>query len=182
MSMVRGWIVATVLLCVTGAPVIAQTSTHRDGFWISFGLGGGANLDSDIENRGGGGVYVRLGGTPSNQVLLGGEITAMVRDAGTLNGTLTQGNATFSALFYPSKSGNFFLKGGVGFATVEATGTVGAFSVSANRQGFGSTIGLGGDIRVGRKISIVPNLDLLLQAFEEGGNSVLLATLGIVFH
>src|SRR2546423_14205769 len=55
----------------------AQYPRRRDGFWIGFGLGyGSANLKCDqcVDSSGVGGVtgFVKLGGTPSRNVLIGG--------------------------------------------------------------------------------------------------------------
>src|SRR2546426_9755136 len=55
----------------------AQYPQRRDGFWIGFGLGYGlANVKCDqcVDSSGVGGVtgFVKLGGTPSRNVLIGG--------------------------------------------------------------------------------------------------------------
>src|SRR5256885_858398 len=55
----------------------AQYPQRRDGFWIGLGLGyGSANIKCDqcVDSSGVGGVtgFVKLGGTPSRNVLIGG--------------------------------------------------------------------------------------------------------------
>ena len=108
------------LLLTAGATAAQETSAghpHR-GFWIGFGLGGGVNLSEGLDGQqlGGGGGYLRLGGTPSQKVLLGFESIGWFRE---LNGaSLGRGIGSFVVQFYPSERGGAFLKGGVGFATI----------------------------------------------------------------
>jgi hypothetical protein len=77
--------------------------------------------------------------------------------------------------------------------TVSVDGVDVRSSVSASETGFGATLGAGYDIRIGRKLSLVPEVTYLLQAFDErstntllgdipGTNSILLFTLGLTFH
>lgn len=131
---------AFALLFSIGAPgtVMAQHTsdaerTHRS-VWLGGGLGGGVNDDS---NWGGGG-YFRIGGTLGQNLLLGGEAIGFVREERDV--TLSQANATVVALLYAVESG-FFVKGGVGFATVEASVSEGDVTVSGSESGFGSTLG-----------------------------------------
>src|SRR5256714_10545055 len=61
----------------TASAARAQYPQRRDGFWIGFGLGyGSANIKCDqcVDSSGVGGVtgFVKLGGTPSRNVLIGG--------------------------------------------------------------------------------------------------------------
>src|SRR5256885_12765125 len=73
----------------------AQYPQRRDGFWIGFGLGyGSANIKCDqcVDSSGVGGVtgFVKLGGTPSRNVLIGGGVKgwAQFRGAGKNETTL----------------------------------------------------------------------------------------------
>ncbi len=117
---------ATIALLVlfAGAAGQAQSRQRHEGFWIGFGIGGGVNTSANVDSeRGGGAIYVRLGGTLSQKFLLGGEISAWGRKEDTPLGgnplTVTRSNATFTVMFFPSEVGGFFLKGGVGGANVE---------------------------------------------------------------
>ena len=67
---VMALILAPALSVAQGSP----THEHR-GFWIGFGLGGGVNYSDglDGERLNGGSGYLRLGGSPSQRVLLGFE-------------------------------------------------------------------------------------------------------------
>ncbi len=182
------------LLCiaVTGACVLLSASDlaaqrRHQGFWIGFGLGGGANTSEGLDDsrRGGGAAYLRLGGTVSQQVLLGGEVIGWGRsDDGA---TVSRGNATFSVLVYPSRSGGFFLKGGVGGANVTVETEERGGRLTREESGFGGTVGAGFDIRLGRNIYLTPNIDWLFQAFDAGQNlastnTLLLFTLGLTWH
>lgn len=167
----------------------AQGRHRHDGFWIGFGLGAGVNTAQNLDDgrRGGGAAYVRLGGTVSQKVLLGGELSVWGRQdeaiPGTLSVTTTRSNATFTVLFFPSEKGGLFLKGGIGGANVEAE----TLGVEVSEQGLGTTLGLGIDARLGRNLYLTPNLDFLIQTFERAGgstttNTLVLLTIGLTWH
>src|SRR3989475_12449019 len=68
----------------------AQYPQRRDGFWIGFGLGYGSadvKCDQCVDSSGVGGVtgFVKLGGTPSRNVLIGGAINVWAHSDGTGN-------------------------------------------------------------------------------------------------
>src|SRR2546427_1101390 len=89
-----------------------------------------------------------MGGTVSDKLLLGGESNGWTKDiAGT--GRVTAGNVSFTAYYYPSPANGFFLRGGLGFADYKEEG-------SDATVGFGATLGLGYDIRVGTMFSLTP--------------------------
>src|SRR3989442_13207407 len=75
----------------------AQYPQRREGFWIGFGLGyGSANISCDNCSSGArtGGVtaFLKLGGTPSRNVLIGGAINGWSHASG--GATETQGEVT----------------------------------------------------------------------------------------
>jgi len=136
----------------------AQAPPARHGFWGAFGLGYGNNGLTCISGcsfnstaKGGGlTVALKLGGTPSPRVRLGGEVNLWTKDQ---NGvTESVGNVSAAVYFYPSPRSGFFLKGGVG---------VGSFQLSqggssASADGIGFLTGLGYDIRLSNKVSLSP--------------------------
>ena len=133
----------------------AQYPQRRDGFWIGFGLGyGSANVECDqcVDSSGVGGVtgFVKLGGTPSRNVLLGGAINVWGHSDGTGN-TETMSNVTASVYLYPKAKSGFFLTGGLGFSNYYVNS-----SPSFDGTGWGFTAGAGYDIRVGRDVSLTP--------------------------
>jgi len=147
------------LMLLQAQAAFAQQPRAREGFWAAFGLGYGANsmscgsgcsVNSDAK---GGSVTasVKMGGTPSSRLRLGGEVNVWVKD---LSGGVTEsvGNVSAAAYFYPSPRGGFFVKGGVGLASVDLS----QGNASASQTGIGLLAGLGYDIRVSRKVSLTP--------------------------
>jgi len=187
----RVGIVTTVLVLAVAAGLSAQHPQVRQGFWIAFGLGyGSADLTCDVCNfdREGGGVgHIRLGGTLSEKVLLGGDVTAWTKEKD--GATFTAGNVSMVVLYYPMEAGGLFVKGGAGFSSImiEVQGQ------QADGASFGLSGGLGYDVRVGRNISITPLVDFLYVGSQDlqyqsqtvwpglSGN-VLSFSVGVTFH
>ncbi|TMG42128.1 MAG: hypothetical protein E6H90_14285 [Chloroflexi bacterium] len=156
---------AGALLAVVGAltlsaaePATAQQPGTRHGFWGAFGLGYGANglscsggCSFNSGAKGGGlTVALKLGGTPSPRVRLGGEVNLWTKD---MNGvTETVGNISAAAYLYPTARSGFFVKGGVGVASFQLS--QGSSTTSADGLGF--LTGLGYDIRLSNKVSLSP--------------------------
>lgn len=179
-------LVVPVLVLAAVAVGSAEAQGRRQGFWISGGLGGGVNTAQglDGERLAGGASYLRLGGALTPQVLLGADIIGWVRSQNDVSNI--RGNTTIAALFYPSPNGGFFVKGGVGLSVVRVSADVLGVSVSGTEKGFGSTLGVGVDLPIGRSVSLTPNLDMLLQRFDAGigsqTNTLLVFTVGITGH
>lgn len=180
LKIARAAVVLVGALSVAARTGEAQEAPHR-GFWISFGLGGGWNTteNADGEVQPGGGAYLRMGGTTSQKLLLGGEAIGWAREEG--NSTLSRGNAAFTALFYPARRG-LYLKGGVGVASVSLEESSGAITVTETHGGFGATVGVGYDLRLGRNFFLSPNVDFLFQKIEGAENTILLLTIGATWH
>jgi hypothetical protein len=160
---------------------------HR-GFWVGFGLGGGMNLADFAEgSRAGAGGYLRLGGTVSPRILLGGELAGWGRDIG--GGTFSESGATATVLYYPAGPG-VFLKAGAGFAGWAVRTSVGSTTTTTTAGGFAGTLGVGYDLRIGTNLFLTPNLDFLLHTLESdntaftniSSGAVLLFTLGLTWH
>ena len=133
----------------------AQYPQRRDGFWIGFGLGyGWANIRCDqcVDSSSVGGItgFVKLGGTPSRNVLIGGAINGWAHPDGTGN-TETMTSVTASVYLYPETKSGFFLTGGLGFSNYHVNS-----APSYDGTGWGFTAGAGYDIRVGRDLSLTP--------------------------
>src|SRR6266567_3158501 len=80
-----------------------QYPQRREGFWIGFGLGyGSANVTCDTcgsgPRTGGVTAFLKLGGTPSRNLLIGGAINAWSHQSG--GATETMGNVTASLYYY----------------------------------------------------------------------------------
>src|SRR2546427_5564116 len=131
----------------------AQYPQRRDGFWIGFGLGyGSANIKCDqcVDSSGVGGVtgFVKLGGTPSRNVLIGGAINVWAHSDGTGN-TETMSNVTASVYLYPQAKSGFFLTGGLGFSNYYVN-----LHPSFDGDGCGFTPGAVYDTRGGRGVGL----------------------------
>jgi len=179
----HAWLVP-LALCVLSSAATAQEENgqKREGFWIGFGLGGGWSTDATLDgsSSAGMGAYGRLGGTLSQHFLLGFEAMAWI-DA-QVSRSLARTNATLSAMFYPSSTAGFYLKGGLGVAYLQMATPIG----TAQETGIGSTWGAGYDIRLGSNFSLTPSFGLLFQTFEAGGiqstNTMTLFTVGLAWH
>ncbi len=169
---------------------VQEVSKHR-GFWLGVGVGGGWNLSSNIngDTRGGGGIFVRMGGTPSERWLIGGEILGFGTSEGGVD--FGRGNVTATVMHYLDVDRGVFLKAGVGGAgfTTMTSSTVGntTTTVTTNDSGFGLTAGVGWDVRLGRNFYLTPGVDFMYQRVSVDGagglnNTVVLLTVGAVWH
>lgn len=183
-----GAMCAIVALLVTAAPAAAQRTADHQGFWISFGFGGGMAFGDaayDGDSKFGGAGFLRMGGSLTQQWLIGGELIGW----GTESDNVQVGRAAmmFTALYYPSKAGGFYLKGGAGFAgrtaetSVFLTGGVEA-KITDETGGVGIGAGLGYDIQLARNFFITPALDFVYTGTEGDGASLLLFTVGATWH
>jgi len=188
---------STLGLLVVGATAMAraQRPQTREGFWIGVGFGYGHSSLScgsgcsftDASKGGGGAGFIKLGGTLSPKVLLGGEVNAWVKD---VSGTTEEvGNVSAALYYYPAAASGFFLKGGAGFASYILHN--GGTSVTAS--GVGLIAGLGYDVRVGRMISLTPTGNFYWGSdgdLKDGGTVLIPSVkhttfdfgLGITFH
>jgi len=152
----------------------------RQGFWIGFGLGYGKLSFSCSGCSGSEGAlsgYLKLGGTLSSKLLIGGETDGWTK---TESGTrVTAANASAVLYFYPSPTGGFFLRGGLGWASLSASsgGTTGS------QSGAGAVFGVGYDIRVGTNMSVVPVANFNWGNLGSGvKQNVFQIALGLTWH
>ena len=187
------------VLVLAGAAVVAAQGKPqtRQGFWIGFGLGaanGSADCDGcDLESATGGSGYLKLGGRLGNKWLLGAEINSWIgniKDKDTNEPIdATVGYVTATAYFYPAATSGFFLKGGVGYYTLNGT----FLQEDASSSTGALMLGAGFDIRAGKMISIVPTLtyamsgksDIEVTGFGTGTgfhNNIIALQVGVTFH
>jgi hypothetical protein len=160
----------------------AQQAQTRQGFWIGGGMGYGSLGMScegcgDIDREGGASGYFKLGGTIRPNILLGVEGNGWRKSEGTL--TLTMGNFSGAAYWYPMTTTGLFLKGGVGYSTLRVSDDV---LGDASDSGFGLLAGLGYDIRVSRSLSITPVANWFRGGFDGGSANVMQLGLGVTSH
>ena len=163
----------------TAAVEVEEPNRHvRRGFWFNAGLGYGSLGCEDCSGREGGlSGGLQLGGTLSDQWLLGGATTGWTKSEGGV--TLTVGTVLALVRFYPSARGGFFLEGGLGLGTIHAS--VHGFG-SDSEAGAGALVGLGYDIRVGENVSLTPVwLGFAAQTSSSDANVGQLS-LGVTIH
>jgi len=150
----QGWLTLGMLLGLT-TTLVAQHPQVRKGFWIGFGpTYGTAGVSCDgcgsTNREGGFGGFLKLGGTLSKNVLLGGEVNSWYKeDSGT---SVTLGNVVAAVYVYPKSTSGLFIKAGAGFSSMFGGGN----GPDLEAEGWGITTGIGYDIRVGKNISITP--------------------------
>jgi hypothetical protein len=137
-----------------GRPAEGQVEAQRrQGFWFSAGVGDGSAIVT-CDGCGGGRVggpsgFLALGGTPNPHLQLGAETDLWFHSEQGVD--LTIGTVTLTGYFYPSRTDGLFLKAGVGMAFSEAS----AGGQSVGHQGLGGLLGIGYDLPVSRKVSVV---------------------------
>jgi hypothetical protein len=159
----RNFAIALLLTALAATPASAQGNPQtRQGFWISFGVGAGSLSCDDCgdESETGTNLNLRMGGTLSQKFILGGELNFWTKTEGDVS--LTSGHMGPVVLFYPSATGGFFLKGGLGIASTSLE--LGSFTF--DEQGIGVTLGLGYDARVGKNFALTPYFDILSGSYD----------------
>ncbi|HEX9167245.1 MAG TPA: outer membrane beta-barrel protein [Gemmatimonadales bacterium] len=198
----RTGILSLLSIMMLSLPAMAQEEPARRGFWVGFGLGGGANLTTTLDDGSPGGFAgsFRAGGTLNQKWLLGGESIGWVRDVEEETWAY-RSNFSPIAMFYPSATGGWFLKAGPSISVLNESSAISnqvdgvdiVTTVSATEIGFGGTFGVGYDLKIGRNLYLVPEVNYLLQAFSgrvtdtplgtiPGTNSILVFTLGLTWH
>ncbi len=182
-----GSVMAMAALVLVASPAEAQRTAVHDGYWIGFGFGGGSAFGDDAfdgDSKFGGAAFLRMGGSPSQQLLLGGELIGWGTDQD--NVMIARGAMMFTALYYPSPSGGLYLKGGAGFAGRTAEWELQIDNLTATvtdeQGGIGLGAGLGYDIQLGRNFFLTPALDFVYTGTEGDGASLLLFTVGATWH
>jgi hypothetical protein len=137
----------------------ARRPNSRQGFWIGLGAGpGSVGVDCvgcGNDRTGGFSGYVRLGGTVSRKILLGGETNGWFHSEGGVRESL--GFASLVLLWYPSTAGAFFLKVGAGGMKYSADDGIDEITATAPS----GSLGLGYEFRVGRMVSVAPFFNVL---------------------
>lgn len=187
MRLLSSALTVVVIALLASPPAATQSVPKHQGFWISFGVGGGWNLSNTIggQSRGGGAGFLRLGGTPSQKVLVGAEAIGF----GTKVNDVTYGRGNLQAIvmYYLNVPQGLFVKGGVGGASFSTSVTVGNTTTTTTDPGFGAGAGVGWDMRLGSNFYLTPTLDLLYQRVSVGdneatNNTMVLLTVGVAWH
>jgi hypothetical protein len=147
----------------TSAAVAAQdTSSIREGFYVSAGLGyGSARIDCSgcsTDREQGLNGYFRIGGTLSPRLRLGVESDGWTK---TVNGVKEQiGFLTADLYVYPDVAKNFWIRGGFGLAVAKESDDQGELTTTG--AGLAGGIGFDWNVRGGNFV-IVPYATYLRQ-------------------
>jgi hypothetical protein len=159
----RACVLFAVLLGLGGS--LSAQSRHpntREGFWIGLGVGSGSTgldcTDCTSDRTAGPSGYIRAGATLSPKVLLGVEGNGWAHSQGTLDESVGYGSVIL--MWYPSRTGAFYLKLGLGGMSYRGDDGVDVITATASSGSFG----LGYEFRVGRNFSLVPYLNSLASS------------------
>jgi len=185
--MIRVFPVAVCSLLILSGLTTAQGGQKHEGFWIGFGLGVDMSLmeQSDDDPLIGSSGYLCLGGTLNQRVKLGAEAFGWVKEQH--DNVITHGNVMFVAMLFPRDDSGVFLKGGIGIAGVTRAVVGGTASEIRPAGGLGTAAGLGFDVRLGRQLSLTPNINWVFQLIEAEDdslytNSTFVFTLGLMWN
>jgi outer membrane protein with beta-barrel domain len=181
MGTLRATGIGALLALALATTASAQQAQTRQGFWMGGGLGyGSMGLSctgcSGVGREGGVSGYFKLGGTLRQNILLGVETNGWTKSQG--GGTVTMGNLSGAAYWYPMPAQGLFLKAGAGYSNLR----VSSGGVSASDGGFGFLGGVGYDIRTGRNLSITPVANWFRGGFNNGSADVLQIGVGVTSH
>src|SRR5256714_11074832 len=121
MSTATRVVVLSLALAYPAATARAQYPQRHDGFWIGFGLGyGSAQVTCDgcnrVSRQDGVTGFLKLGGAPSRNLLIGGAINVWRHSDSSATATMT--NVTASVYLYPRRRSGLFVSGGGGVSTL----------------------------------------------------------------
>jgi hypothetical protein len=154
----RAVLVASLLFSSVSAAT-AQRVAERHGIWFGAGLGmGSARLSCSVcraGRDGGTSGYLRLGATVTRQLLIGGEAIAWYRTQGSVDYLL--GSLQAVVYLYPMRNSGFYIKTGFGMAQYSAKDD----NDKVSSQALAGQVGIGYEVAVGRRMSIVPYANFL---------------------
>ncbi len=168
--------------------VSGRNFSRRSGFFAAIGLGGGAeSFDANdglgwSDDKGGATGYLKLGGTVSQNLLLGAEFNGWAAEYHRQGYNRSLGSAMFIAQWYPAREGDFWLRGGLGWARDNLTEYGTTTDFKRHENGTALALGLGYDFRVARNVSITPTLDFQGQRYDSHDERLVSIGVGVTFH
>ena len=166
------------VLVATDASEASAQNPDREGFFIGFGAGvGSLGVDQESDRESSAAGYLKVGTALNEKVLLGAEFSGWVKEEGGVN--LTVSFATASAYLYPNPENGFFVKGGLGIATIDVG--LGGFG-SVRQNGRAATVGAGYDIGLGARFGLTPYIDYHYGSFNDGNANLLKAGIGFNWY
>jgi hypothetical protein len=180
MRTIRPRVMAAAAILLFGGVAAAQNAPRglvevrddrgRHGFWGALGVGAGGEAFDLRDGAGYSGdlyrptISLRLGGTPSRYLRLGGELQGWIDDQGDRTESLT--SLLFIGQFYPAPLAGLYLKGGLGLGRSELDFDNG-FGIGDT--GFAGLVGAGWEVRVGRRLYLNPAIDLIQHRYTGRG-------------
>jgi hypothetical protein len=179
MRTIRRGVLAAAAILLLGGGAAAQdtprglvegTDAGRHGFWGALGVGAGGEAFDLRDGAGYSGelyrptISLRLGGTPSRYVRLGGELQGWIDDQGSRTESLT--SVLFITQFYPAPATGLYLKGGLGLGRSQVDFDDG---FGLGDTGFAGLLGAGWEVRVGRRLYLNPAVDLIQHRYTGRG-------------
>lgn len=166
--MMKG-IAVVLALVALASPAQAQRKggfVARQGIWVALGGGYGSLGIScsfcGTDREGGASGMFGIGGTLSSHMTVGLETNGFYK---TTNGVdVIDGQASASLHYYPSPTGNIFIRGSVGYSHLSLDD--GTDEVTAGGAGVG--LGVGYDFYVGKTVSITPYFNYLFALSGNG--------------
>ncbi len=168
----RATVALVMMLVLSAVPGHAQEDGNRQGFWLSFGGGGGWNDGT----RGASG-YLRMGGTPHERVQFGGQIFRWWRvDSYEVFGRTSVAATAQVFPLYSSARGRsplneWHVRTGFGIANVDHF-----------MSGVALNLGTGIDLGMDGRFFVTPSFDVLVQMYRHFTNTALLFTMGLTWH
>lgn len=192
-----GCVALSMALLAVPAPARAQAP----GRFLVSGGGGYGSADATCDDcsgdrEGGGAGYFRLGYTVWPKLVIGLESNVWTKRESVTDGfssTLLFYNVSGTLAFYPKHTG-FFVRGGAGASLASVDIDVDDSSLSADvGSGFGVLGGIGYDIRLTRRLSLTPGVNVwygklgdlkaLGETFATGwSQNVVDVTIGLTFR
>lgn len=168
--------------------VSGRNSSRREGFFAAIGIGGGSeSFDANdglgwSDDKGGAVGYIKVGGTVSQSLLLGAEANGWAARYQRQGYDRSLGSLMFIAQWYPAREGDFWLRGGLGWArdNLSIYGT--SSNINSHENGTALAVGLGYDFRVARNVSITPSLDFQGQRYDTHDERLVSIGVGVTFH
>jgi hypothetical protein len=158
----RRFIGTAAALLLFASPVFAQAAP-RQGFTVSFGLGGGSAAfsyeGSSSDRVTGPSGYLRLGGAVTPSLVIAGETHGWTHSEGSV--TSRVGYLMAVAQWYPQVSGGFHLLGGVGAGMLSEDDTDPTLGYNLESVGVAAQFGVGYDLRMSRTFSLTPYVNFL---------------------
>ena len=129
--------------------------------------------------------YIKFGGTINSRLLLGVESNAWFTHGSRVGVVISTTpvnelpilliNVSAAAYFYPSATGGFYLKGGLGVARFDP-------KYDQSEYGRGAVLGVGFNIPIGGKYSITPVLNYNTERFASRDTNILELGVGLTWH